>query len=703
MKKLLIAYFLITLISAFSQNAKTDSIIKSLNTLKEDSNKVNTLNKLSRKFKDYNPDSSALFCEKALQLSKKIEFKKGEIHALLMLGLLEQRKGNFDLAIKIFEEALALSISTNNKIEEARTLGSIGDMYYEQQKLPEAMRNYIEALNAFEKLKIKDSRISNLYGQLGLLNFMQGNTKRSLEYLYSGLALNLKLGEPVSIGYSHIYIGNIFGDSRQFDSSNTHYLEAYKLLKNAGDKNGLNSVVANIGQNYNELGEYKKAIEYFTEAMQGCVEIQDKASEANAFINIGSAYCNLKDYNNALQQFDQAIRIATEIKSAAILKYVYRSMSYTYNEKGDHRRAYDFLLRHLEIKDSLFSEESRSQVAEMETKYQSEKKELQIKNLENEKELKAAEIKRERLLKYSGFGALGAAVIIGVLLTIGLINKRKDNKLISKQKEDVEIKNKEIENQKHILAEKNTEITDSITYAKRIQQAILPSSRLIDKALPNNFILYKPKDIVAGDFYWFEKINDLVLFAAADCTGHGVPGALVSVVCSNALNRTVLEFAITDPGKILDKTRELVIDTFNKSEEHVKDGMDISLCCLNISTLELMWAGANNPLLYIQENVLHEIKADKQPISSFDSKSDFTTHKIQLKKGDEIFIFSDGFADQFGGEKGKKFKSKQLYNTLIDIYHDDMNIQKQKLNNAFERWKGGLEQIDDVCIIGVKV
>ena len=198
--------------------------------------------------------------------------------------------------------------------------------------------------------------------------------------------------------------------------------------------------------------------------------------------------------------------------------------------------------------------------------------------------------------------------------------------------------------------------------------------------------------------------NDIVFVAAGDCTGHGVPGAMVSVVCSNALNRAVKEFGITEPGKILDKVRDLVIETFEKSEkEDIKDGMDISLCTFNSKTKEVQWSGANNPLWYIQDTEIKEITADKQPIGNSDNPKPFTTHTIKLNDGDEVYLFTDGYADQFGGPKGKKYKYKQLEQKVLEGRNLDMNVQRNNLNTSFEAWKGNLEQVDDVLIIGIRV
>ncbi len=255
------------------------------------------------------------------------------------------------------------------------------------------------------------------------------------------------------------------------------------------------------------------------------------------------------------------------------------------------------------------------------------------------------------------------------------------------------------------IQEQFSEIQDSINYAKRIQSAILPSDRIVKESLADSFILYKPKDIVAGDFYWLEKSSDQVLIAACDCTGHGVPGAMVSVICNNALNRSVREFGLKEPGKILDKTREIVISEFEKSEDEVKDGMDISLCSLSLSALTLYWSGANNPLWILRKDSteIEEIKADKQPIGKYAAAKSFTTHQKNLEKGDLIYLITDGYQDQFGGDKGKKFKAAELKNLLVSISKETMESQKKKIDEAFETWRGKLEQIDDVCIIGIRV
>jgi len=259
-----------------------------------------------------------------------------------------------------------------------------------------------------------------------------------------------------------------------------------------------------------------------------------------------------------------------------------------------------------------------------------------------------------------------------------------------------------------ILEHKNTQITDSLKYAKHLQDAILPSVSTIKEYLEESFIVYRPKDIVAGDFYWMHAKNkNEILFAVADSTGHGVPGAMVSVVCTNALNQAVKESGLTDPGKILDKVRELVAQFFQHPDNtsEVSDGMDISLCLIDTETRTIKWAGANSPLWIIRENcdALTIIKPDKQAVAKTDMPKPFTTHSLQLNAGDCFYLFTDGYADQFGGSSAKKYMQKRIQKLLLSIYKKTMSTQKKLITDNLIHWMGKLEQVDDICFIGIKL
>lgn len=305
--------------------------------------------------------------------------------------------------------------------------------------------------------------------------------------------------------------------------------------------------------------------------------------------------------------------------------------------------------------------------------------------------------------------------VIFIISKIAIYRVKQKNKLleetVKERTKEISSKNSLLENQKKEIELKNEDIMDSIKYAKRIQDTILPSKERMNKLLGENFVFFLPKDIVSGDFYWAKKIKNKVYWSAIDCTGHGVPGALVSFVGNNGLQRATNEFELRKPSEILDKLRELVIDAFkNQGENDVKDGMDMALVRYDKKDKKLSYSGAHNSLVIIRDNELIEVKADKQPIGYFSSPKPFTNHEVEIQEGDCIYLFSDGFVDQFGGDNqeardkgGKKYKSKKFKRLLVEIHKKPMEVQREIIVNEFNNWKGDLEQLDDVCVIGVRL
>lgn len=270
-------------------------------------------------------------------------------------------------------------------------------------------------------------------------------------------------------------------------------------------------------------------------------------------------------------------------------------------------------------------------------------------------------------------------------------------------KELVHVKTKELNKTLHELREQKLELTDSINYAKRIQKAVLKSRISAKELLPNSFFFYKPKDIISGDFYLAEQEGDKIILGVADCTGHGVPGGIISMICHSSIKRSLRRIGLHDAGKILDETRNLIIETFDGSKDDIQDGMDIALCILDLKTLTVNYAGANINLHYVKNEKLHIVKSNKQPVGKHIQMTPFLNHTIQLDKGDLIYLFTDGFSDQFGGEKGKKFKQKQLSQLILSNYQLDLKTQCERIETSFENWKGNYPQVDDVCVVGVKL
>ncbi len=277
---------------------------------------------------------------------------------------------------------------------------------------------------------------------------------------------------------------------------------------------------------------------------------------------------------------------------------------------------------------------------------------------------------------------------------------------VKERTEEVVKQRDEIEHQREKLEELYKDVTDSILYAKRLQYSILPPDEKINQVTPQSFVYFKPKDIVSGDFYWFEKIKNKSLYAAVDCTGHGVPGAFMSLVGANGLNSAVREHLITKPSEILNYLNAYVSDSLNKDNDDsdIRDGMDMTICTIDYDNMTLEYAGANNPLYIIRDGEILITKADKFAIASFvDGEKVYTNHEFKLQKGDLIYVFSDGYADQFGGAKGKKFMYKNFRNLLLEVHQLPLEKQKEILYKELKSWQGDVEQVDDILVIGVKI
>lgn len=647
-----------------------DSLITALSHSKEDTHKVVLLLKLNMLFQNNKTDSAFFYSEQALALSEKLHFKRGIANSMNDIGLVHSYRGDLSKALDYYLKSLNIAEEAG-EINFASIISSnIGVIYFSNGDIALALK-YLEKSLDLIRNSGELQTISKTMNNLGALYYKQGNMEKALHNYKESLHLKEKLKDTTGIGYSYNNIAFIFDKKGDKKNALKYYLMSLVIRRKIGDKMNESAVMNNIGSVYLEENKFDSALYYFQRSME--------LGEAGGFL--------------------------------LPLKESYNYLFKTSEKKGNHKNAIHYLKKFMAIKDSIFNEEKSREIGKLEAGHEFDKKLLEQQK-ENEKQMVLAEAEksRQRLLIIS--------VTAGLVLALGFVffifNRlkitRRQKAIIENQKQEVDQKNQDLEQanheiteQKEIITEKNKEIIDSITYAKGLQQAILPQEKHLGEPFEEYFILYKPKDIVAGDFYFFEQKKNHFILAAADCTGHGVPGAMVSVVCSNALTRSVKEFGLTDPGRILDKTSELVIETFEKSESVVKDGMDLSCISFDKSLNKLQWSGANNPLWYIYRNEFFEITADKKPIGVSDLSSPFTTHEIPFEKGMVLYLFTDGYADQFGGPKGKKFKYKPLKELIFSNHTKPLAEQKAILDEAIEKWKGDLEQVDDVTIVGVRV
>jgi len=543
--------------------------------------------------------------------------------------------------------------------------------------------------------------IAACYNDIGVVHYYGEKYESALEYTNKSFELYSLINDSSGKGSCYNNLANVYWELGEEELSLEYYRKGYDIDVLMGNIEGEATTLYNIGEVYVVLEQYDEAEKTFLEVHELASSINDQWLMTYSLRGLASVYNIQGNYILALEKAEASIGLAEEIGAIAEQSESYSVISDIYKESGDYKKALEYFEEFYALEDSIFNIENASILNEMETKFQTEKvfTENELLRKEGElAELKVNEQKQRNLYLYLG---LGLVLVITIVILWSLFTKQKANKELKLQKSLIQERNVSLNNAFSEIEEKNKEITASISYAKRIQSAILPDNIVMKNHFNDFFVLYKPKDIVAGDFYWFDVVDDTVLVAVADCTGHGVPGAMVSVVCNNALNRAVREFGLLKPSDILDKVTDLVIEQFEKSDEDVKDGMDIALCSINGDTLE--YSGANNPLWIVREGGVLETKAVKQPVVKFDKRQPFVNHEITLDKLDSVYIFSDGYIDQFGGPKGKKLKAKPFREFLLSIEGKPMESQKKLLSEKFETWKGDLEQIDDVCVIGVKV
>jgi serine phosphatase RsbU (regulator of sigma subunit) len=704
------------------ESALIDSLKNRISNSKTDSALSYEYDVLAKEYSGINPDSGILYSNKSLELSRKINNYRFQVDALNTLGIIYRERGEFNSALDLHHQAL--SIAQNHKLSShyfESTYSSLNLAYTEQGNYTVGIAYGFKALKEIEKngdtlsMALANNNIANTYFQIR--EYKKAMKHYNIALMYA-IAIKHLYGQSLLAGN----MGSVLYEMGKLDSAKIYFEKAVLLNKQVGDKSGEAINYTNLGSYYQRINDNQSAIDYFLKAEKIFAEMKMQPNIADAFYNLATSYLELKDYRKSESYAKQSLEIANKIESYPHKEQAHLALKNVYEKTNDPAKAYFHYKEYIAAKDSVFNEKNKKEQFKAELVYEYDKKrysdsldhavaiKIQQAQLNQEREKTEA----QKRFTYAATGVCLLLLVFASYIFKNYKDKQKANKIISEQKDQVEIQKQKIELQKTILETRNKEVTDSINYAKRLQEAILPPENFVRKFLPESFIFYKPKDIVAGDFYWLEVVAtpdvDLVMFAAADCTGHGVPGAIVSVVCSNALNRTIKELTTTDPGKILDKTREHVIDTFERKDltsinnpGEVKDGMDISLCVLNKKINELQWAGANNPLWIIRDKNLIEYKPNKQPIGKVDSPVPFTTHVIQLEKNDRIYLFSDGFADQFGGDKGKKFKLSNL-KELLRLHSDlPMSEQSDNIELTLKNWQGNLEQVDDILIIGFSI
>lgn len=677
MKKVIILLIVVAGIwrQSYAQQSKIDSLIILLKTDKEDSSKVNHLLNAAwelNRTKMYE-DSAMRLTTQAFDMLKFLEqlpdgWKKKSLRKCYFnFGTIYSNKSNYLKASEYFQNALKLDNELNDIQALAMDYSGISTVYYRLNNYPKGIEYGLKSLEAAEKAGDKLLEADCL-GMLGYLYTLSKNYPKALDYTERALKATIVLGERRQIAMNWSRMGKIYADKKEYQKALEHFDKGIKIF--GEESNGVYSTYFNAANN----------------------------------CSIGTVYLKLGRFKEAENCLNKALILAEKIHTTDWMMNTYEALSQLYDTLGKPAPALYYYKKLIATKNEITDDELQKKLTEYEMNFAFEKKELALKAEQDKKEAIALEQKKRQLFfSYSITGILLIVIIFSALLY-------KRFRLTNKQKQIIEIKSKETEAQKLLIEEKHKEITDSINYAERIQRSFIATKELLDENLNDYFVFFKPKDIVSGDFYWASNLsNGNFVLATADSTGHGVPGAIMSL-----LNVTSLEKAIethTQPSDILNATRQIIIERLKKdgSIEGGKDGMDASLTVYDFKNKKLFIAAANNPVWIMRKNESGvtealEVKPDKMPIGKHDRDSvSFTQQEVDLKSGDVIYTLTDGFPDQFGGESGKKFMIKRLREFIAANAHLSMVEQKQLLENTFANWVGNTEQVDDVCIIGVRI
>ncbi len=650
---------------------------------------------------------------RAIELASKRKNNEAVINAKNALANAYDEIGEYKKAKFYFEEVLLYFKKQGSKKKLSKALNNLGTTYFNTSDYKNALVCFYDALRIKEELK--DSvGMANCYTNLGNVYWELDQKSKAAELFERSVKLNRLISNEEGAAATLANLAGLYNLSGDLLKAQKCQSEALQIYKRINLREGIASCYTSIGLGFRQKKMNDSAAYYYKMAMAISEELGDKLTFGNGILALGQMKLEEKKPREAIALFKRGEEVVSGVGNYESIKAFCLALSNAYFDVGDFKNSVLAHRRYTYIKDSIFNIENSKVLSDLKTKYEVDKKEAELSakaNVEKENLRIVAEIDKQ---KRNGVILSIVMVLIVVLIFSLLLFKR--FKLTQKQKKIIELQKIVVEEQKLLVEEKQKELSDSINYAKRIQSSFMATESEFKNRIQDYFILFKPKDVVSGDFYWASfiandgnesKSNNGALYVnVADSTGHGIPGAFMSLLNMSLLNEGVLSKGIRHTNELLDFVRSILILGLKQDEtgQGGNDGMDCTFIKLDTLTLQLQFSGANNPLWILRENTWIELNADKMPVGR-SPKQDipFTAQTFQCLKNDQLYLFTDGFADQFGGPKGKKFKYKQLNEVLLQNSSKTMEEQKQILAKTFDSWRGNLEQVDDFCIIGLRL
>ena len=642
------------------------------------------------------------------------------------LGSLYIQLGMYDQALKKYQEVLKVLLIKKDYSNIALTYNQLGFLMFKKNDLNAALTCFRMSAEFSEKGGINDFFLTDVWSNIAICQQNLGNQKEMLSSFEAALQHAKESGRVDEAARIERILATIYFQKEDNYHAEVYCLSCIESAKASGNLETLQLCYKDYSSVLESGNDFVKALEYYEKHLnlRDSLNYESRLSEKATADRIAVFEATEERLRRELAKEEiEGLELKTlKAESARSRNEVMLLQKQQELDRSEKDR----------LEQSLALEQQKNAVRENEQKvktleHQREIQQLQIerkdrdslilqeqnRNLEQEKIQKETELKNEKLKRQLAMGIGSLMVLVAVIILYGLISTRKKNQKLAESKRQIEKINADLENtnaevlkQKDIIEQKNQSITDSIQYASRIQTAVLPPINFLGEWGLNNFILFKPKDIVSGDFYWGVKKNEKIIVAAGDCTGHGVPGAFMSMLGHAFLDEILNTMAVENAATILNNLRDEIINTLRQkgTAGETRDGMDISLCILDMNAGKLDYAGANNPLYIIRDGKIIKYQADRMPIGiHFISFTPFTNQIIKVNKGDFLYLFTDGYADQFGGPNGRKFMYKPFQNLLLKIHNKPMDLQKDLLDKTFEEWKGDHEQVDDVLVIGIHI
>lgn len=606
--------------------------------------KVDAINQLAFEIRNSDTQRSISLCKEAQNFSSEINYPEGKATALANEGFCYVQIANYELSLEKLFEALPVFEGLKNEKGIANIQYNLTLVYFRLSDFSKGLDSITKAIGYYQKIDDK-LNIARCLFQHGYLYLYLKDTTSALEYFSQSLKLNRELNNKEGEAAALMGLGQGYTDRNEYEKSKEYLIQSIELREKINDKRGQGAAMNAYATLCYNMGNYEEAERISLKGIKLATELGDKMGIARFMKDLGNIYLKQNKIEEAERILIEVLGTAERVNFRRAILVAHYSLSEVYDKKGDSESA----LKHFRLFHQMNEEMANTDTV------------MKAKSMQ-------------------------------------LVNKIEN---AQKESEINRLKNVELKNAFDVIAEKNKDITDSINYARRIQQALLASEDMLKRNLKEYFVLYKPKDIVSGDFYWAVEKNSCFYLAVCDSTGHGVPGAFMSLLNISFLNEAISEKNISQPNEVFNHTRKRLVE--NISSDGAQDGMDGILICFDKNKKEISYSAANNAPTIVKKGVLTELASDHMPIGLADTMSDFKHETLNLEAGTVLYLYTDGYADQFGGEKGKKFKYKQLQEKLVEISDKPLTEQKKILEETFDNWKGNNEQTDDVLIIGIKI